>query len=222
MNFFFIDSCITNCIGNLSGFHVFNAFQHLFCILFNGLFRHIINHCSNALRDGLRWDYNNISVFCQISCLICCKNNVLIIREDKNILCIHFLDCLQNIFCTWIHGLSAFDQIIHTKITENTAHTFAYRHRNKSYLFLRLLFFLHSCHFFRFFNDFFMMFQTHVVNLHSGKLSKSKRFLNCKARIVGMYMYLNDLIICNNDDRITDGFEITLVLLLLCLSQWFI
>ena len=49
------------------------------------------------------------------------------------------------------------------------------------------------------------MLLTHVVDLHAGQLTVGKRLLNCKTGVIRMHMYLNDVIIRNADDGITDG-----------------
>ena len=71
---------------------------------------------------------------------------------------------------------------------------------------MRHFFFLLRCFLYlAFFEQLFLMFQTHIVDLHIGKSTILQRSLNSKSGIVGMYMYLDNIVIRNTYNRITYG-----------------
>ena len=225
MDLFIINMSISYRICDLTGLYAGNFFCHIFFIVFHRFFRYIIDHCCNTLWYSLGRNNNDIFVFRQCFCLICCQNNIFIIWQDKDMLCIHFTDRIQHVFRTRIHRLSTLDQVIHTKITENLSETFANGHRNKSYFFLRCfccLFCLLCSNFFRIFNQFFLMFFTHVIDLDSGQRTIGKSTLDRQSRIIGMYVNLNHFIVSHAHDRITQRAEICLKVHLIFCSKFFI
>ncbi len=58
------------------------------------------------------------------------------------------------------------------------------------------------------FKKLFLMLEPHIVNLHVGKCAILQSLLDCESRIVGMYVHLDHVVICNYHDGITDGFQI--------------
>ena len=52
--------------------------------------------------------------------------DILIVRKDKYTVCIHCINCLEHIFRTRIHCLTAFDNIISSKFFENGIQSFTY------------------------------------------------------------------------------------------------
>ena len=124
---------------------------------------------------------------------------------------IYMINRTQHIFRTWVHCLSTLDNIIDTKSTENLIHSLSNGYRDKSHVFAWLvyfwrsfLFFLFLSKFFSIFNQLFLMFLTHIVNFDLTQRTMCQSLLNCKTRIVGMYVSLYDLIVRNNHDRITN------------------
>ena len=51
------------------------------------------------------------------------------------------------------------------------------------------------------------MFLAHVVDLHAGKLTVCERTLKCLTRMIGVHVYLNDLIVCYQYNGITNGIQ---------------
>ena len=70
--------------------------------------------------------------------------------------------------------------------------------------FLLLLFFLLPCKLLGILDQLLLVFLTHVINLHAGKCTVGKRFLECLSRMIGVYMYLHDFIICYQYNGITN------------------
>ena len=54
------------------------------------------------------------------------------------------------------------------------------------------------------------MFQSHIINLQIGKRTILQSFLDSESWVIGMYMYLDHIIIRNDYDRIADGFQLFL------------
>ena len=170
MDLFVINVCITDCISNLSCLHISNSFDHCFQICLCVCIRHIVNDRSNSLRNCLGRHNNNILILCQCLCLISSKNNVLVVRKDKNMFCVHLIDCIEHVFCTWIHCLTAFDNVVSSKLTENLIHSFSDRNCNKSDFFARLRLFRFSLlcsQFLRIFDQSLLMLFSHIINLHT-------------------------------------------------------
>ena len=139
MNLFVINVCITDCISNLSCLHISNSFDHCFQIRLCVCIRHIVNNRSNSLRNCLGRYYINILILCQCLCLISSKNNVLVVRKDKDMFCVHLIDRIEHVFCTWIHCLTTFNYAVNAKSFKNLSKTFTCCNCNKSKVFLRLV-----------------------------------------------------------------------------------
>ena len=89
LNIFAIHIRITNRIRNLTGFDQLHLFFHRFCIFCSRSSTDKTDHCSNSLRNIFGRNDVHFLIFCQILCLICCQNNISIIWQNKDILCIH-------------------------------------------------------------------------------------------------------------------------------------
>ena len=208
MDFLVINTCITDCISNLSGLHSGNRIGHGSKVLLAALLRNKADHCGNSLWDCLGWYYNDLLVLSQISCLVSCKDNILVIRENINCFCIYFLNSIEHVFGTRIHSLTAFDQIIYAKLTENLRKSLTYGYGNKSMILWRFFVFcLFFCKFFRIFDQFFLMFFSHIVNLHAGKLTIRECAFKSLSRMIGVHVYLDNLIISYQNNGITDGIQ---------------
>ena len=219
MDLLVVDHGITHCISDLTGLDIGKFLDHTIFIFLGTLLRNEVDQCCNSLWDRLGRKNDDFLILTQRSRLICSQYDIFIVWQYKNGLGRYFSNRTQDILCARIHGLTAFDHVIYAQFLKDLIETFADRYGNKShFLFLSLLCNRFLC----ILEQTLLMLLTHIVNLDLAKRTMCQGFLNGKSRIIGMYMGLNDLIICNNDDRITDGFEIALVLLLLCLSQWFI
>ena len=171
MDLLIINPCITHSIRDLSGLHMFDCLKHSLSILRTVLLGHITDHGSNSLRNGLSRHNHDLFILSKIPCLVCSKNNILIVRENINSLCIYFCNGIEHILCTRVHRLTALDQVIHTQFLKDLCQHFSYRNRDKSYFFLRL-----GCHFLLFllFRKFLsilykllLMLLTHIVDLHT-------------------------------------------------------
>ena len=92
MNLFVINVCITDCISNLSGFHILNFIKHCLFVRLCICIRNKVNNCCNPLWNSLCWDYNDFFIFHKVFCLICCENNILVIWKNKNCLCIDLIN----------------------------------------------------------------------------------------------------------------------------------
>ena len=66
------------------------------------------------------------------------------------------------------------------------------------------------------------MLLAHIINLHTGQRSESKSLLKGKSRMIGVYMYLYNLIICHQNNRVTDRHKEFLEFVLCLLRHWLI
>ena len=48
------------------------------------------------------------------------------------------------------------------------------------------------------------MLFSHIIDFHSGKCSVGQSPFNSLSRVVGMHMYFNDLIVCNQNNGIAN------------------
>ena len=65
------------------------------------------------------------------------------------------------------------------------------------------------------------MFFSHIINLHTRKLSISKSSLNCKSWIIRMHMDFNNIFICYTYNRITYRFQKSFKFMLIFLCKCF-
>ena len=216
MDLFLIDVGITYRVRYLTGFHHLDALCHGLLVLFCRFLRHIADHGCDALRNGFGRNNDDIFVLSHGFCLICCEDDIFVVRQNKDILCIDLLNCSQHILGARVHGLTALDQVINTESLEDLFDSLSDGHGDESVLlrrlfccFFSLLIFLCllCCDLFCVLDQALLMLLTHVVDLHSGQLSVRQRLGNCFSRIVGMYVYLNQLVVCNENDRISDSVQ---------------
>ena len=88
------------------------------------------NGGSDSHGNILRRD-NMYFLFAQFGCLIRSKNNVPVIRQDKNAFGGHLIHSIQQIIHGGIHGLSAFHNFVHIQILEKLGKTGSQGHSNK-------------------------------------------------------------------------------------------
>ena len=176
MDLLVINVRVTHCISDLSGFYIFDLFRHCLRIFFHRSLGTVSDNGCDSLRNGFGRNHDYFFVFGQKFCLICCQNNVFIIRKNVNRLRIYFFDRTQHIFGTRIHGLTAFDQIINAQFAEDFTDTLTNGNGNKSdrlrrHHFFTLFFFelLLFCNFCRIFDQFLLMLLTHIVNFDTGQ-----------------------------------------------------
>ena len=174
MDLLIINPCITHSIRDLSGLHMFDCLKHSLSILRTVLLGHITDHGSNSLRNGLSRHNHDLFILSKIPCLVCSKNNILIVRENINSLCIYFCNGIEHILCTRVHCLTALDQVIHTQFLKDLCHSLSHRYGNKANFLRRLccfFFFFLFCLFFRHFlgilYKLLLMLLTHIVDLHT-------------------------------------------------------
>ena len=97
--------------------------------------------------------------------------------------------------------------MIDTEILEDIIQAFSDRNCHQPKWLLRLFlrnFLLGSLLAILLMNDLFFMLLTHIVDLHACKGTILQTFLKRKSRMIRMHMYLHDLIIRYNNERITD------------------
>ena len=137
---------------------------------------------------------------------------------------IDMVDCRQHILRTRIHRLTALNDIVYSQFTENIIHAFPYRNCNKSHWFARffLLFFLLGGHFFCIPYQFFLVFLSHIVNLHTWELTISKRLLDRKSGIICMDMNFYYVVVCHTDNRIPNRLQICFEFCLLLVCERFL
>ena len=121
MDLLIVNHCIADCIGYLSGFNPTHLLCHGLQIFLFGMIRNKINHSCNSLGNRFGRNNYNFLVLYQILSLFCCQNNVFIIWQNVNRICIHMINGIEHILCAGIHGLTAFDQIVYTDSAENLA-----------------------------------------------------------------------------------------------------
>ena len=228
MDLFVIDLRITDCISYLTGLHILNLFLHHFCIGFRCFIRVIADHSGDTLRYGLGRHYNDLLILTQIACLVCCKNNVLVVRKDKYSICIYLLDCFQHILGAWVHSLSTLDQVVNTQLTEDLSHTVTNRYRDEAHRFSRLILLLFNRFLLlfsnpgSFFDQLLFMLQTHVINLHIGQCTISQRSLDRQSWIIRMYVYFDNFAVRHDYNRITNGLKICLELQLCLFTEFLV
>ena len=169
---------------------MFDCLKHSLSILRTVLLGHITDHGSNSLRNGLSRHNHDLFILSKIPCLVCSKNNILIVRENINSkvnaktilivreninsLCIYFCNGIEHILCTRVHRLTALDQVIHTQFLKDLCHSLSHRYGNKANFLRRLccfFFFFLFCLFFRHFlgilYKLLLMLLTHIIDLHT-------------------------------------------------------
>ena len=207
MDLILLDSGISYRISDLSCLDSCDRFFHLSGVFLKRFLRHIADKCCNTLRNCFGRNYNDLLIFCQISCLVCCQNDILVVRKNIDCLRIDLVDRVQHILCTRVHSLTALDQIIYTKLPEDVSKSVTCGHCNKSDFLCRLLLLLFLSLLFRellrILDQLLLMFFSHVIDLHTGKSTISQSPLDRLSRMVGVYMNLDNLIICDKNDGIT-------------------
>ena len=173
MDLFVIDMCIPNRISHLSGLHIPDRFLHGLKVCVHISLRHIADNSGDTLRHCLCRNHKDVLVLCERLCLVCRKDNVLIVRKDKDMVCIHIVDRCQHIVRTRVHRLTALYDVVHSQFPEDLIHPFSYRNSDESYRLSRLFLFLLLCslrllcsNLLRITDQFLVMFLTHVVDLH--------------------------------------------------------
>ena len=204
MDFFVIQTCITDRIGDLACLNLGYCLFHFLRVFLCRFFRNKADHGSDSLRNRLCRDNNDLFILCQIAGLICSKDNIFIIRENINGFRIYLCNGIQHVLCTWVHGLSALNKVIHTQLTEDLCKSAACRNCNKAVSLWRLCLCLRFCKLFRILDQSFLMLFSHIVNLHSGKSAIGQSTFNSLSRMIGMHMHFNDLIVCNQNNGITN------------------
>ena len=175
--------------------------------------------------NGLGGDHDDLFILGQFPGLVGGQDDVLVVGVDENGLGVYLADGVQHIFRTGIHGLASLDEIVHSQLRKDPAESFAHRYGDKTCLFFRLgrrLFRLLRGQALRVPYDFLVVFFPHVVDLHTGQRTVGKRFLKGKAGIVGMYVYLYDLVVRHHHHRISDGHKVVLQFLLLASGEGFV
>ena len=209
MDLIILDSGISDCIGDLASLDSCDRLGHLFGVFLERFLRNVADESSNSLWNRLGRNNDDLLVLSKISCLVCREDDVLIIRKDVDRLGIDFVDRVQHILSTWIHGLTALDQIVYTKFFEYVCESVTCGHCDEANFLCRFLFLLFFCllfgKFLCVFDKFFLMFFAHIVDLHTGKGSISQCTLDRLSRMIGVHMDFDDLIVCNENDGITDG-----------------
>ena len=149
-----------------------------------------------------------------MSRLLCRQNDVAVVWQNVNGIRIHMVNGCQHILSAWVHGLTALNQIINANALEDLAKALSNGYGNETIRLSRFLCFrflsLFLCllrfrYLLRFFDQFLLMFFSHVVDLDPGKRTVSQRFLDRKSRIIRMDMDLDHIIIRNHNHAVTDG-----------------
>ena len=139
-------------------------------------------------------------------------HDVFIIGKNINIHSGHLLCRVQNILSGGIHGLPAAHDLLDAQITEQLLHAVAGRHRHKArrqrrvYLrrlgsrrFLLLLY----AGYLR------LVLLYHILNLQLGQHAVGPGLFQRQARVGGVHMALDDLIIVHHHYAVADGFQIS-------------
>ncbi len=222
MNLLIVNHGIPHCISNLPCCNALHFLRHNCFIFLNRDIWHIVDDRSNSLRNRLGRYHDNIFVLRELLCLICCKDNIFIIWKNKDIIRIDFLNGIEHILRTGIHGLSALDDIVNAERAENFIHALSDRNCNKSCFFMHsrrclliwhrrrpLVWKLGTLHLpLHHVGHLLITLKTHIFYNDGRECAKTKRLLHRKSGIIGMHMDFYNLIICHNDDGIADGREI--------------
>ena len=128
------------------------------------------------------------------------------------------MDSGEDVLGGRVHGLTAADHIIYTQVGEQLFDAIPRSHRYKAVLLLRVYCLVWECRFAFCFQVHQLIVVAvlllHVVDLHIGQIAQLERRLNGVARLIGMYMTLDDLLIVHYNDTVADGFQIS------AQSQW--
>ena len=219
MDLFIVNMGITHSVRNLPCLYILDLFQHGLHVGIDVLFRHIVDDRCNSLWNCLCRNHDDILVLCQIFCLICCQDNVLVVWQNEDVICIDRIDRSEHILCTWVHRLTSFDQIIHTKFSENLVHPFSDGYCNKPNRLARRFFRLFCCNFFRITDQLFLMLFSHVVNLHTGQLSVCESFFKGQSRMICMNVDLHNVFIRHTYDGISNGLQVGFKLHFICFCK---
>ena len=214
-----VNDGIPHGIGHFRTLHLPDFFVHCLLIQRSILIRNKINCRRNSLRNGLGRNHNQLLVFRDRGSLIRCQNDVLVVRKNEHRICVHLLHSIQNVLRARIHRLSAGNDIIHAKTTENVRKSFAGAHCNHADVLLRLIFrrsfferllrsggllFLRSsrCKLFKFLSA------AKVDNGNLLQLSVQKSSLKNQSRIVGMHLNMHAVIRTNGHDLICNRIHV--------------
>ena len=214
-----INDGIPHGISNFRTLHLPDFFVHGLLIQRSILIRNEVNRRRNSLRNGLGRNHHQLLVFRNRGSLIRCQNDVLVVRKNEYRICIHLLYSIQNVLRARIHRLSAGNDIIHAKTTENVRKSVAGAHCNHADVLLRLiccrslfesllrscrLLFLRSsrCKLFEFLSA------AKVDNGNLLQLSVQKSSLKNQSRIVGMHLNMHAVIRTNGHDLICNRIHV--------------
>ncbi len=132
-----INKGIPHGIGHLPCLHAGQFFCHPRRVFLRRAVRHEINQRRNSLRHRLAGNDIDILLLHQRSCLVCGQDNILIVRQDKNIVRVHFLNRVEHILRAGVHRLPSSNNIIHAQPLENLIDPFADRYGDKAHFLVR-------------------------------------------------------------------------------------
>ena len=119
-----------------------NGFQHAFLVFLNRAFRIECHACTQSLRHALCFKDDDVLVLGQFRSLSCGHDDVAVVRQDENMLGRQTADCLGEVLCCWIHGLSAADDDVSAVVLEQLHKTISGTHGDDAeFLLLNRLFF---------------------------------------------------------------------------------
>ena len=116
---------ITHRIGNLTGLHIGQLLGHAGLVLFCTGIRHEVDHGRNSLGNRFGGDNNNILILTKRLCLICCQDDVLIVRQNEDMIRVYLFNGIEHILGAGVHGLTALDQVIHAETLEDLTNALA-------------------------------------------------------------------------------------------------
>ena len=161
-------------------------------------------HSRNALRDGLGRHDDHLFLLGEMNRLLGSHDDVLVVRQHENDFRRNGIDSVQNIVGGRVHGLSALYDNVRAEVGKQGFETLTGRNGYKAKLLLcrndhallgrvcRALDYLGG------------VLLAHVFDLNGQQRTEFQTLLERLVRLVGVNVYLDDIIILDNNQRIAD------------------
>ena len=161
-------------------------------------------HGRNTLRDGLGRHDDHLFLLGEMNRLLGSHDDILVVRQHENDFCRNGIDSVQNVVGGRVHGLAALYHNVRAKVGKQGFETLTGSNGYKAKLLLcgddhallgrvrRALNYLGG------------MLLTHVLDFNGQQRTEFQALLERLVRLVGVNVYLDDIIILDNNQRIAD------------------
>ena len=192
---------IAHGIGDGGGLDVLGGLGHAALVLLQGDVGHIGDHGGHALGNGLGGDHQHLVLLQQFLGLLRCHDDVLVVGQDINGLCLGAANGRCDVLGGGVHGLSADDHLVHGQILKQRGQPVAGGHGHKAhFLFKHGRFLLHRVRLL----DEGAVLLAHVIHLDGGQLAQLQAVLQDLARVVGVAMDLDHLQVAHHQHAVAD------------------